>query len=163
MSVSENMKWVYGVHDYAVNVNLAGISDAESRRRMEPGGNCVNWIMGHMLCSRVHILGFLGCDWTKTNAVLEPYQRGTSGADFDSFLTLDELTKLWQESSELLKTNIDATTDEQWLEPASLPGTGFDKPDTRERRVFFLSFHEGYHLGQIGLLRRLLGKEGAIK
>jgi|GEM_PF-4157679 len=30
-------------------------------------------------------------------------------------------------------------------------------------QLTFLGFHETYHLGQIGLIRKLLGKEGAIK
>jgi uncharacterized damage-inducible protein DinB len=29
--------------------------------------------------------------------------------------------------------------------------------------LHFLHFHEAYHIGQIGLLRRIAGKEGAIR
>jgi len=31
------------------------------------------------------------------------------------------------------------------------------------RMVTFLAFHESYHTGQTGILRRIIGKEGAIK
>lgn len=30
-------------------------------------------------------------------------------------------------------------------------------------RLAFLQFHESYHAGQVGLLRRLLGKDGVIR
>ncbi len=35
--------------------------------------------------------------------------------------------------------------------------------ETVGQRLAFLQFHEAYHIGQIGLLRRLLGKPGAIR
>jgi hypothetical protein len=37
------------------------------------------------------------------------------------------------------------------------------KDEAVMEQVTFLGFHEAYHLGQIGLLRKMLGKEGAIK
>ncbi|MCH9008517.1 hypothetical protein IIA29_11025 [candidate division KSB1 bacterium] len=38
-----------------------------------------------------------------------------------------------------------------------------DEKETVGEKLSFLHFHETYHLGQIGLLRRLAGKEGVIK
>jgi len=39
------------------------------------------------------------------------------------------------------------------------------KPESRRPRgmqLHFLQFHEAYHVGQIGLMRRVVGKPGAI-
>ncbi len=39
------------------------------------------------------------------------------------------------------------------------------KPDDRRilgEQLHFLAFHEGYHAGQLGMLRRIVGKVGAI-
>jgi uncharacterized damage-inducible protein DinB len=30
-------------------------------------------------------------------------------------------------------------------------------------KLFTFNFHESYHAGQLGILRRMLGKEGAIR
>ena len=48
---------------------------------------------------------------------------------------------------------------------ATSPDSRLDEPlekDTLGWRLAFLQFHEAYHAGQLGLLRRLLGKDGAI-
>lgn len=41
----------------------------------------------------------------------------------------------------------------------------FEEPagNTRGRQLEFLQFHEAYHVGQVGLLGRLLGKDDAIR
>jgi hypothetical protein len=38
-----------------------------------------------------------------------------------------------------------------------------DANGTLGDKLGFLQFHEAYHAGQIGLLRRLVGKEGKIQ
>ena len=44
--------------------------------------------------------------------------------------------------------------EEEWSKPSD-DGTKLDK-------LAFLQFHEAYHSGQLGLLRRIVGKPGAI-
>ena len=39
----------------------------------------------------------------------------------------------------------------------------FGDGDTVEGWLHFLQFHEAYHIGQVALLRRIVGHEGAIK
>ncbi len=46
-------------------------------------------------------------------------------------------------------------TSERLAEPAN-------EKSTVGEQLGFLAFHEGYHAGQVAILRRLLGKEGAI-
>lgn len=159
---SENVAWLQGIHHQVLQVTLEGLSHEDCLKRPEPGGNCINWILGHLLVSRQWMLSFFDCQWDIPTNAISVYQRGSSGDVESSFLPLDKLLSLWEESSSLLMTEIGKLTPEKMsaMVPVKAP---FTKEDTLERRYFFLYFHESYHLGQIGLLRRLIGKDGAIR
>lgn len=159
---SATVNWLFAINDNVFQVNCEGVTHADSLIRPEAGGNCFNWITGHLIGSRRAILGFLGHDWTLPDGFRDVYGRGASGADIELFLSFDQLRELWQESQGLLSTAIETQTAESWLENVTWEPP-FDKPEIREKRVHFFHFHESYHLGQLGLLRRLIGKDGAIR
>lgn len=133
----------------ALKKNVDGIANKEALICPDVGGNCLNWILGHIINTRSHILSLLNEEAVWTQKDVEIYKRGSSGAltevsatPFNKLLADFELTqarllngisKLDVTNKELLKT---------------LSG---------------LSFHESYHMGQIGILRRVIGKTGAIK
>jgi uncharacterized damage-inducible protein DinB len=50
------------------------------------------------------------------------------------------------------------------LSPDALAAPSSTNPrSTLEQQLGFLAFHESYHVGQVGVLRRLIGKPGAIR
>ncbi|MBU1676531.1 DinB family protein, partial [bacterium] len=53
-------------------------------------------------------------------------------------------------------------TEDRLDEPAPF-SPGNDETETVGSLLAGLAFHESYHCGQLGLLRRLLGKDGVIK
>jgi hypothetical protein len=58
----------------------------------------------------------------------------------------ETLKKMYEDSQPFIIQGLDKVKDEALME-----------------QLTFMGFHEAYHLGQIGLLRNILGKEGAIK
>ena len=48
-------------------------------------------------------------------------------------------------------------------QPEIMQGVEKIKDEAALDQLTFMGFHEAYHLGQIGLIRKMLGKEGAIK
>jgi len=44
-----------------------------------------------------------------------------------------------------------------------LPETDLSGDEEKLKNITGLSFHEAYHAGQLGVLRRIAGKEGALK
>ncbi len=160
--MNDNLLWLYMINDNVLKVNSEGVTHDESLIHSEHGGNCINWVIGHVLISRMHLLKFLDVEWKLPEIIVPLYNRGTSGDGYDQFMQLEKLKELWGESQKLLTETIGALTPEQLGETAPTFGD-FTKPDTRERRILFLHFHESYHLGQLGLMRRLLGKQGAIQ
>lgn len=159
----ENLRWLYQINDSVTKVNLEDITPEEASRRPEPTGNSIAWILGHILRSRSYLLKFMDIEWSPGEEFLKAVARGSSGdlvaGTFPDFAR--ELA-LWNESQELLMKAFDALSDDK-LGRDTPPLGDFARPDTLERRILFLYFHEVYHLGQFGLLRRLLGKEGAIR
>ena len=160
--ISDHIAWLYTLNDHVLKVNTEGLTEGETLRRPTPGGNCANWVVGHLLRSRKFLLEFLECDWALPDGAAEVYHRGSSGDDDGRFIPFPELRRMWEETHGLLMKALAGLTDEQ-LAAEVQPLGDFSKPDTRLRRILFLYFHETYHLGQLGLLRRLLGREGAIK
>lgn len=135
--------------------NLDGISHEDSLVQ-PPGGNCINWIVGHIIVSRDSMLRLLGADPVAPPKVADRYSRGSapvSQAD-DGVVPLEELRSLLNLSTEAL---LDAFSS---LEPDLLSRPEGER--TVGDRVQFLLLHDTYHAGQIGLARRIAGKPGAI-
>lgn len=156
---------LFKVQHYTITVNTEGISEEESRRQPGPGMNSLNWVVGHVLDSRNAILALLGAPpvfATSENAV---YKRGGNGEmPTGRGHTLAELLGLLEKSQEALGAALRATTDQALAAPCTLPGyERLPGGDSVAAKIGFLQFHEGYHCGQVGLLRRLLGKEGQIR
>lgn len=141
-----------------VGANLEGISDEESRRRPPNGGNSINWVVGHIVSYRQLTLELLGEEpvWPKERT--EAYGRGSSGdVPGDQVLPLARLMEDLQATTAAIGKRLEALPDDALETPGPNP------KQTLGQRLAFLSFHESYHAGQIGLLRRLAGKPGAIR
>jgi uncharacterized damage-inducible protein DinB len=143
----------------ALKMNLEGLTHEESLVQPQPAGNCLNWIVGHILASRAGMLGLLGLDNLWTDDELEPYQRGSSAlTDPARARQLGDLVALLETSQEAILAELSEITDEELEAPSPDGFLG----DTVEKALAGLAFHEAYHVGQTGLLRRLLGHEKAI-
>lgn len=123
----------------------------------EGGGNNPIWILGHVTTSRRFLLRKLGVD-----APEEHWERlfgmGSQLTDPGNYPSPTTLTCNFTEAGAALTKSMETLT----VEEADAPmGTTFpDGSDTIGKGAHFLYFHEVYHLGQIGILRRMRGKPG---
>lgn len=140
----------------ALERNLGGLDETEALAHPQPGGNCANWLVGHLLVyrDRVHQLLGLPPAWPEALGEVGPYQRGGDGT-LAAPRSLAELLAALRASQEAVIPALEALTPARLAEPAS-------KDQSVAGQLGFLAFHEGYHAGQAGLLRRVLGKPGAI-
>lgn len=140
----------------ALERNLDGLDEGEALVHPQAGGNCGNWLVGHLLVyrDRVHQLLGLSPAWPAAFGEAGPYQRGGDGT-LSAPRTLAELFTAFRASQEAVIPALAALTPERLAEPAG-------KDQSVAGQLGFLAFHEGYHAGQAGLLRRVLGKPGAI-
>jgi len=153
------LKLLYGFNYMALQRNTEGLSHEDSLVQPQPAGNCLNWVLGHILAHRNEVLKLLGEGpaWEPERAVR--YGRGapplTDGAEATP---LDELQNKLAASQERLNAALDGATPERLAEPRE----GRMAKNVGEW-LAFLQFHEAYHIGQVALLRRTAGKEGAIR
>ena len=163
MNLTQSLIQGFGAAERVLALNLAGVTHEESLVAPDAGGNCVNWIAGHLLASRGRILTLLGGEAVLSEEEMQPYRRGAKGFAPASALPLGRLTDGLQRSGneilERLASLPEGSLDEM-LDPSTFPVP--PEIPTRGALISFLLFHESYHGGQIGLLRRMLGKKGGI-
>lgn len=133
----------------SIHMNLEGISNEESCKSA-PGGNSMNWIMGHLIANTEAIFASAGIkdeikDIKKYDAL---YDRGTENVNCDNAIHLSELLDVYDTLHDKLMKH---------LEEYEFPN------DDDHRIVARLVFHEAYHDGQLGTLRRVIGKDSALK
>ena len=131
-----------------LNRNLTDITHEESMITPEGGGNSINWILGHIIVSRDDIRESLGLP-RLCGDDMKIYDRLTEGLDAAKAYDFSKLIEMYNSGQAEL---------EEKLKSTDLTGD-----NEKYRMVTFLAFHESYHTGQTGILRRIIGKEGAIK
>jgi len=155
----------YGITQYSLAANLEGLTHDDSLKSPEEGGNCINWVVGHVLIGRNILFRQLGGDAFLTEEEAMPYQRGAASLKVgDPCIDLARLMTGLEETSAVLMERIKALDDEglgRSLDPSAFP-VQVEKP-TLGALLSLLMFHESYHSGQVGILRRLAGKEAVLK
>lgn len=140
--------------------NLDGMTHAESLRQPQPGGNCANWILGHLAAVQNHVLGLLGEEPVidHPNLPLGEDQGPITGSE--GAVPFDDVRARFLASRDRCLAALGS------LDDAALDDGGFTDPFggsvTRGQLLGILAFHQAYHAGQLGLSRRLAGKPGAI-
>jgi hypothetical protein len=146
-----------------VQMNVEGFTHEESLIQPSPAGNCLNWVMGHLLTIYERMLPYMG-----QKAVLEPdalkrYVRGSSPLpDATEALDFQVLLTAWNEANDRIDAGLANLTTEALDGPAPFSPSNNPKETVRSLITTAL-FHQAYHSGQAGLLRRIAGKEGAIR
>jgi hypothetical protein len=131
------------------NRNLGGITHADSVRELPGGGNCINWIAGHLVVSRDSYRRLLGLEPVIPEEITALYKRGSENITPTNAVNLSTLIELYNNH---LGGILEAL-------PKAMLVSGTDPFD----EMLFLCFHESYHIGQLGLARRTLGFAGTIK
>jgi hypothetical protein len=142
--------------------NIEAVTHEESLRSPQPGGNCINWVGGHVVATRDAMLALLGTRPVGSPAERERYKRGSPPVrDASEALAWDRIVHTFDAQQDALRAAFAALTPERLA--AALPeGANPFQVDSLAEQLALFSFHESYHVGQLGILRRLCGKPGAI-
>ena len=142
-------------HDLLLR-QLEDISHEESLLQPQPGGNCLNWIMGHLVQTQVDILKAIGGKAPTDLPDLARYRIGSEPitCDGDDVIRLQQLTDTYTLLSGLITDRLDHISEADFDEE-------IDFWQGKRRRgyiAFFYFFHNSYHLGQLEQLRNLTGR-----
>jgi uncharacterized damage-inducible protein DinB len=159
---AEMLGLLFHYNHYVLKIDTEGLSHEETLRQPAPGGNCLNWVLGHVLANRNTVLRALGEEPIWSAETAEPYERGSAPlTDGSKAVLLERMLADLDASQERIQGALKDMSPER-LAQAPPAGTTKDEDDTVETLLTVLAFHEAYHAGQTGLLRRLVGKPGAI-
>lgn len=145
-----------------VKRNVEGLTHEESLIQPKPAGNCLNWVMGHLLCVYDRALPMVGQKPVMAPGALKRYERGSVPLRNPAeALELRDLIQGWDEASNRMEAGITGITAKALDAPAPFSPNN-DPNETVRSLLTVVLFHQAYHAGQTGLLRRITGKEGAI-
>lgn len=139
--------------------NLADVTQTQSLVQPSGGGNCANWILGHVVNVHNAVMGVAGAApvWESeqlTRAGYEPIAAPTQAIDWDT------LVDRFLGSRERCLAALGAISDEALAEQVPDP---FGGVCTRAELLATLAFHQTYHVGQLALARRAAGLPGAVR
>jgi hypothetical protein len=159
MTMQEALAQHFGFIYKIAAVNLEGMTPEQSLAQPSPGGNCANWILGHLTSVQNGAMLALGEKpvWESgelARAGSEPI--GGRGAAID----WDTLRDRFLGSRDRCLAAISALSDKGLAEAVPHP---FGGTCSRAELLNLLAFHQAYHVGQLGMSRRIAGLEGALK
>ena len=136
-----------------------GLTHADSLIQPASQGNCLNWVVGHMTANRDQILETLG-----EPLLAAPGARYTRGSqpltgDGEGVLPLEELLARLEQTQPRIAAALERLG-EAGLAREETQDT--ERKRTVGQQVFFLYFHEVYHVGQTEQLRQLAGKYDTV-
>jgi uncharacterized damage-inducible protein DinB len=134
---------------------LAGLADDKARVRPTGAGatNSAAFVAAHLVDSRYYVLTSLG---VKQTSPLKGAKGGFNNiADVTSFPPLTEIQTAWNAAGEAINQRLEAMTTADLDAPLD-PGFPVETQTTLGLLTFMVQ-HEGYHLGQLGLLRKHAG------
>jgi hypothetical protein len=132
---------------------LDGLDRDALLSRAGPRSNPPIWIAGHLAQSRVRIINILGGQrpqpWTGM------FDTGSVIGDLARYPEASVIIDRWIALSEELMDRLEHVTAEQLNAPP--PPRVASPDDTLRGALALLAFHDGYHVGQLGFLRKWLG------
>jgi hypothetical protein len=140
---------IFQLNKLVLDKNSKDMTHEDSLISSEKGGNSFNWVVGHILVSRDDLREMIGLERLCNEMITNLYKRGSLNFDSLQAMPLEDILKSFMEGQAEIENKI-AETDY----------TG--KPEAL-KDLTTVAFHEAYHVGQTGILRRIAGKDGAIK
>jgi hypothetical protein len=137
---------------------LRDLSEEELHRFPSDHSNPMIWIAGHVLNSRVDLARYLkieaGCPWGK---LFERHSRLQPAAAYPG---IEEILGCWSTTNRALRIGSERLTPEELSGPS--PEKLSIEVDSLGSGISFFVWHESYHIGQMGYLRKWLGYEGLV-
>ena len=151
----ETLMGLFDMTDFLMPLVLDDLSDEHARKRSRgEEGPSIAWTVGHLLHYRIYVLGLLGEE--RENPYSEKFGNAaaTDGSDYPS---LADLTAEWQSVGDDFRQALTSKSEEQFDFVSD--GGAHGEKSLRDQVVFF-AWHEGYHLGALGAIRKSLGLLG---
>lgn len=134
-----------------------GLTHEDSLLQLPFRGNCMNWVLGHMVEHRDRMLKILGeaPQWDADQSARYASRSEPILPDSDAE-RMENLLRDLQAAQERIVATLGSAT------PESLAKVMDGEEQTDGERLHFLLWHETYHLGQTEILRQLAGTDDKV-
>ena len=154
------------IKNYRLNLRIvrkqtAGLSHFDSLLQLPFRGNCLNWVLGHIIQGRSELLEILGKPplWNQTDA--EIYRTGSEPItpyNADTAISFEKLLENLADSQMLIEQALLECSPDDLGQLIEQDGDS----STLGEMINGYNWHETYHIGQIELLRQLAGKADSV-
>ena len=156
MSAKKQLLAQYDLHNLLFNNVIVDISEEESDIRLAPEINNVKWLAGHLVWGQRGLAKMANVPfeivWIDHYNTQIPNPPGPE----ISKPSLEEIKAAWNKYSAPIRQGLENLPDEALDSPVDFPLPLFK---TAGGLWAFINHHQAYTIGQIGILRRALGKE----
>lgn len=163
MSSKKQLLAQYDLHNVLYNNVIADVSDEESNRCIADPMNSVKWLAGHLLWANANLANIGGVPLEVKWRDHFHTKQGGSPEDFNApkseLPTLEEIRKKWNEDAAVIRKGLENLPDEALSSEVQVKHPIHPFDNTLGGLWAFINHHQAYTIGQIGILRRGLGKE----
>ena len=159
MLTAEQLAKAYARNLWILQRQTEGLSDDDSFLQPPMRGNCLNWILGHLVVHRDYVLDLLGQQKLLGDRATARYNRDSApivGPDPEA-LPLSALLAALAQSQERIAAALPALSADDLAREVT-----FGRAMPLGEALFFLYFHDTYHTGQAEPLRQLAGKNDQV-
>lgn len=151
-AVAAPIATIFAANDDLALRALDGLTPQQMWEAPTNRDNAMLWLAGHLVQTRTQLLGLLGESFDTGWG--DRFNRGASVGDPDGYPARDEIERVMRNVSRRLQSRLAMLSDVQLAEPpaAAIPGV-----KTIADQVGLFAFHDSYHVGQMGFIRKALG------
>ncbi len=144
----------FDLHTRLFNNVLDGLSDLEANSRTDRNSNNIKWLAGHLTTTRFTLTDAVGMDAKDPYATL--FGHGQSLQDNIDYPSINRIRELWNDISDRISAGLSRLPED--VLNGSAPRRVPIGDDTFEGMLAFLMHHEAFHIGQMALIRKQLGR-----
>ena len=162
MSAKKQLLAQFDLHNVLFNNVIADISDEEANKTIADPMNSVKWLAGHLLWANANLANIGGTQievkWRDHFYTKEGGGPDDFNAPKSELPTLEQIKNKWNKDAPVIRKGLENLPEEALNSavPIQHPIAPFD--NTLAGLWAFINDHQSYHIGQIGILRRSLGK-----
>ena len=150
---AEEVLGLYKFHNRIMHIFLRGVTHDESVLQLPFKHNCMNWILGHIVTNRSHVLEVVGAEHAWQEEARDLYHQDTQPVTPESpAIQFETLVAYLDESVKLLESALEGKS-EAWLDENF---TNYRDENTRYEHVKNFHWHESFHLGQLEILKAFI-------
>lgn len=143
----------YEFHTKLIHRFVDGVSHRESTLQLPFRHNCMNWILGHIVTNRSHVLETVGAAHPWQEEVRALYHTGAPPVTPQSqSVPFTKLVEYLDESVTLLQAALEKMTDAQLDETHG----NYRGEKSRYEHVTGFHWHEAFHIGQLEILQAFI-------